>query len=108
MSVDYRGHMRTGYLSKVTNTIDSGKFNVSTAWTRGEWETAILKQGFFGALRPLARITSHNETQAKWVHDRVEEIVEAQDQADWKYHISKTVSSDESFFRALKKACGED
>jgi hypothetical protein len=89
MSVDYRGHKSTGYLSKITNVIDGKKYNVSTVLKArpSSWETVVLKQGFFGAFRPVLNVIAEGEEHARWVHDRVEEIVERHNPTDWRHLV---------------------
>ena len=117
MSVNYRGRLNTGYLSRVTSAINGNNFSISTAWnTRtSEWETAVLKQGFFGVFRPLMCIVSQDEKQANWVHGRVEEIVQERDPMDWKDAKSILANSDEyvvasdtGFFQRMVRTTGEE
>jgi len=86
MSIDYKGQLRTGLLSKVTNTINNERYNISTVRNPGTggWETSIFKQKLFGAFRPLICLSAQDERQARLVHDRVENIVEQSDPAKWK------------------------
>jgi hypothetical protein len=89
MSIDYRGRQNTGYLTKVTNTIDRKKYNVSTvirAETSG-WETAVLKQGFLGIFRPVVTVSAQDEEEASKIHDWVEEIIERYDPMLWEHAI---------------------
>ena len=68
MSVDYKGHERSGYLSRVTNVHD------------GKWQTAVLKTGFFGALigafRPLLTYDGLTDQNASSVHDQIVQLVD--------------------------------
>ena len=116
MSVDYRGHLSTGYLSKVTNRIDGKRYNISTvrnARTK-EWETFVYKQGLFGAFRPLLCVGAQDGKQAGWVHDRVEEIAEQHNPADWRdaksaliYSDEYAVASEAGFFQKMLQAAGQ-
>ena len=64
MSVDYKGK-KSGYLSRVTNAHDGKQYIVSTARVRGgDWQTAVLKPGFFGPFRRLMTIDDLTEQQA--------------------------------------------
>jgi hypothetical protein len=84
MSIDYRGQRRTGLLSTVTNTFNGEKYNISTARTgTNEWETTVFKGWFFGPFRPRMRVSACDERQARFVHDRAEEIVEQRNPAEW-------------------------
>jgi hypothetical protein len=85
MSVDYKGHhLRTGYLTHVTNTVDNKKYTISTAPRIGRWETAVFKRSLFGVFRPFMRVSAQDETQASWVHDQVEKIAEQRNPAEWR------------------------
>lgn len=118
MSVEYSNKtLFTGRLSKVTNAIDGKTYNVSTVWDdrTKEFQTAILREGFFGMFRPLLCIGAQDMKQALWVHDRVEEISETCSSKGWTDAKSKLINSDEyavasdaGFFHKLLQATGEE
>jgi len=87
MSVDYKGHERSGYLSRVTKVHDGKQYIVFTvpvaaraANFDGEWQTAVLKTGFFGALigafRPLLTYDGLTDQNASSVHDQIVQLVD--------------------------------
>jgi hypothetical protein len=88
MSVDYRGALNSGLLSRVTSNVDGQRYNVSSAITSQaaggcKFETAVFKRGLLGSFRPLIKVASQGDVQAKWVHYRVEEIAERRSRDDW-------------------------
>ena len=81
MSVDYKGHERSGYLSRVTNVHDGKQYIVSTARVRGgDWQTSVLRPGFFGAVlgafRPLLTYDGLTDQNASSVHDQIVQLVD--------------------------------
>ena len=48
-----------------------------------------------GVFRPLVCVGAQDERQARWVHDRVEEIVERHNVMDWRAAKSALINSDE-------------
>ena len=88
MAADYKGRRSAGYLSRVTNATNGKTYIVSTVRLgRLEWETRVLREGFFGTLfnafLPLLRIDAADRELARRVHHRVEEIAEERDPSDW-------------------------
>ena len=67
MSVDYRGELSSGLLSRVTNSVNGKKYNISTVWNarRGEWETAAFEQTLLGAFRHLICMSTQDENRAR-------------------------------------------
>jgi hypothetical protein len=78
MSIDY-------HLSRVTNAHDGKQYIVKTARVPGgDWQTAVLKPGFFGAFRRLMTLYDLTEKQASLVHDQVKAIVANDDPMHWR------------------------
>ena len=101
----------------MTNTTDGKKYNISTARNArtNEWETLVCKQAFFGVFRPLLFVGAQDSKQARWVHDRVEEIAERKSPTDWRDAKSALINDDEYaiasdavFFQKMLQAAGED
>ena len=72
----YKGK-KSGYLSRVTNAHDDKQYIVSTARVRGgDWQTSVLRPGFFGAVlgafRPLLTYDGLTDENASLVHDQIE------------------------------------
>ena len=117
MGVEYRRSVATGRLSKVTSEIDGSRYNVSTVWKANieEWQTVVLKEGFFGAFRPLLSVGAQDQKQASWVHIRVEEIAATCASTGWAEAKSKLINSDQyrmsadnGFERAIMQALGHE
>src|SRR5437867_276950 len=102
MSVDYRGELGSGLLSKVTNNVNGKKYNISTVRQArtGEWETAAFEQTLFGAFRHLICLTSSTDGRARCIHDAVEDIVEQRDPADWATVAETTAASVAAWYRS--------
>ena len=85
MSVDYRGELSSGLLSRVTNSVNGKKYNISTVWNarRGEWETAAFEQTLLGAFRHLICMSTQDENRARRIHDWVENTAEQIDPKIW-------------------------
>jgi len=86
--VGYKGK-KSGYLSRVTNAHDDKQYIVSTARVRGgDWQTSVLRPGFFGAVlgafRPLLTYDGLTDENASLVHDQIEAIVEKDDPRHWR------------------------
>lgn len=85
MSIDYRGELSSGLLSKVTNTVNGKRYNISTVWNarKGEWETAAFEQTLLGAFRHLICMNTQDENRARRIHDWVENTAEQIDPKEW-------------------------
>ena len=109
MAADYKGCR--SYLSRVTNATNGKTYIVSTVRLgRLDWETRVLRPGFFGGLfnafLPLLRIDAPDKELAHQVHDQVEKIAEGRYPSDWQAAARSIKLKPKGHFRDLASGRG--
>jgi hypothetical protein len=105
MSIDYKGKLKTGYLTHLTNRHNMRKYAVYTVpRATGRWETVVFQRTPVAASRPpLASANTWAESEAAWLHDQVETIAEQRNPTEWRVAVLNSVkgSDDHVYHRQL-------